>query len=320
MLFRSANNLKKFVGWSSEIIGRSQPGYSEAYNNQKMTLTKYYIAEGLKYNSFFFGILGTFNIVALPLIIEIALGVWLNESWELIGTVVVWQIFLSLHSPYNDVFAKMMYISNHPEVNTILDIIGGPIGLFFTWYFLFVLKLGWLSLLLAGVPYGLFVFFFRWWYCKKYVLSLDKEFWKDIAWSCFLAPAGGIIALSIYCLFILGGFWPIVSAGFTGDALLIPVGITLVVLFMGVMFIYLPLVSWLGYWDDRSLKTFRHAVALSGPSIWLIWPMYKIFNHFHQRSPFKQRSYVRMGDKADEELKELMIIRAEKFVNYLQED
>jgi hypothetical protein len=315
-----AGNLKKFVGWSSEIIGRSQPGYSEAYNNGKITLTKYYIAEGLKYNSLFFGILGTFNIIALPVIIDIALGVWLNPSWELIGTVVVWKIFLELHGPYDDVFRRMIYISNHPEINTILDIIGSPIGLFITWYLLFVVEFGWLTLLVAGFPWAIFTFIFRWVYCSKKVLNLDKAFWKDIAWSCFLAPAIGMVALGAYSILILQAFWPVVSAPFSGNLLLIPVAITLIILLAGAFFIYFPIVSYFGYWDARSLNTFRRAMALSGPSLWLIYPMFKLFDIFYRKSPFKKQSYVTMGDQADVELQELMQIRYKKFVDYVQEE
>ena len=76
----------------------------------------------------------------------------------------------------------------------------------------------------------------------------------------------------------------------------------------------------MGYWDERSLNTFRRAMALSGPSIWLIWPMYKIFDTFYRKSPFKKQSYVRMGDQADVELKELLEIRYKKFVSYVADE
>jgi hypothetical protein len=119
-------------------------------------------------------------------------------------------------------------------------------------------------------------------------------------------------------LFILTGLWPIISAPFSGDAILIPAIISIVLLLLGVVFLYLPMVSYFGFWDERSLMTFRRAVSLSGPSLWLVWPMYKIFNHFHKKSPFKARAYVKMGEAAEKELQELSLLRAEKFAKFVK--
>ena len=89
---------------------------------------------------------------------------------------------------------------------------------------------------------------------------------------------------------------------------------------IGVFGIYMPLISWLGIWDERSLKTFKRAVGLSGPSIWIIYPMYKIFETFYKKSPFKKQSYVELGEVAERELEELSLMRYEKFVDYVNDN
>lgn len=316
-IFKVAGDLRKFVGWSDDILNGSQPSFSEAYNNGKINLTKYYIGEGLKYNMLFFMILGSFNVFALPVILRVALGVFLNENWEMVAVIVPLQILLyTLHAPYDDVCSKMIYLSGHPEFHTIWGIISTFINLFFTWYFLAYLRLGWVGVLLQPLPTTYLGLILKWIFMNKTVIHLDKQFWKDIAWQCFVAPllAGGVLIL--WMELILQGLWPLISWPFEGDLILIPAIIAMVLLLLGAIFIYFPLVSFFGFWDERSLNTFRRAVALSGPSIWLIWPLYKIFNHFYQKSPFKKQSYSKLGEISEPELKDLMEMRWRKFVDY----
>ena len=75
--------------------GGAQPALSEAYNNGKMALTKYYISQGLSYNYFFFFILGSFNIFALPLILTIAMGVFLSSQYQMVAIIIPIQIMLN---------------------------------------------------------------------------------------------------------------------------------------------------------------------------------------------------------------------------------
>ena len=212
-LIREAENLKKFVGWSDDIINKSQPSYSEAFNNGKSELTKYYIGQGLKYNSFFFMILGAFNIFCLPLILEIAFEAeFLPDTWRLVGEIVPILIITWIWSPYNDVASKMTYISGHPEINTVLDIIGSLVGLFFTWYFLIVLELSWLGMVLAGVPWSIISFIIRWIYMNKKIISLDRAFWKDHVWQIIVAPVGAGLAFVIFLQLSIRTIWPPLSA------------------------------------------------------------------------------------------------------------
>ena len=221
-LINQASNLKRFVGWSDDIINRSQPAFSESYNNGKMELTRYYIGEGLKYNSFFFAVLGGINIFAFPLIIDIIMGVFLTEDWALIAVIAPIQILISLHSPYHEVMQKMTYISGHPEINTVLDIIGSVVNLFFIYYFLMVLEWGWLAVVLSGLPWELISFLIRWVFVHKKVLPLPWQFWKSIAWQCFVAPLIGGAAFVVGLEIILLVIWPVISAPFVGDLILIP--------------------------------------------------------------------------------------------------
>jgi hypothetical protein len=318
-LIGQAENLKKIVGWSDDIINRSQPAFSEAYNNGKLELTRFYIGEGLKYNSFFFAILGGINIFGFPLIVKIIMGVFLTEDWALIAVIAPLQIIVSLHSPYHEVMQKMTYISGHPEINAVLDIIGSIVNLFFTWYFLFVLELGWVALIVARLPWEFATFAIRWIFVHKKVLPLPLSFWKSVAWQCFVAPLIGGAAFIIVLEFILIVIWPIISAPFSGDLLLIPLVPTLLLIGADLLFVFMPITAYMGFFDDRSITIFKRAVSLSGPSLWVVWPMYKILNHFYKKSPFKNKFDQAFGDRAEKELQELSIMRYENTMKFLQE-
>jgi len=324
-LTNRANEFAKFVTWSDDIINASQPVYSEAFNNNKINLTKYYIAQGLKYNSWMFIILAMFNILALPAIMDIAIPVFIPEEWRPIVYMVPIYVLLFTYKPFNDVTDKMVYLSGHPEINTYIGIMQTIGNLFFTWFFIVYLEMGWLGLILIGVPMDIIGFLIRWIYMSKNILKLDFKFWKDIAWQTFIAPilSGGIFGIFLYLqLYVL---YPILKKPFEtmdlfnikGGGILFAAFIVLGLLIVSLIFIYMPLYSYFGGWDDNTLKIFKKSVALTGPSLWLIYPMYKLFAKFYKKSPplFKRLAYMKIGEIASEELKELAIMRKNNLMN-----
>ena len=319
-----AGSIAKFVAWSDDIINGSQPVFSEAYNNNKLELTKYYIAQGLKYNFWMLMILGTFNVVAFPAIIDIIIPLFMAEEWRPITYMVPIIVLLFLYKPFNDIADKMINISGHPEINTYLGIIGTVFNLWMTYQMLIVWQMSWLGMILVLVPWDLIQLVIRWIYMQKKILRMDKKFWKDIAWQVFVAPiiSGGIFASVV--AFLMYAVWPLVRApfigknlfGLVGGAILIPALALLLLLLLGAMILYFPLYGYFGGFDDMSLKTFRKSVGLTGPSLWMIYPMYKIFKKNHDKSPewIKNKSYMKIGDVAQEELKELAIMRNQNLI------
>ena len=157
-----------------------------------MALTKYYISQGLSYNYFFFFILGSFNIFALPVILDIAMGVFLSSQYQMVAIIIPFQIMLNTpQSPYDDLTSKMINISGHPEVGAIWGIFATIISTFFSFYFLLILHLSWVGMLIAGLPASYLGVILKWWYMKRHIINLDLDFFKAIAWQCFLAPALG---------------------------------------------------------------------------------------------------------------------------------
>ncbi|HMF34880.1 MAG TPA: hypothetical protein VKK79_25895, partial [Candidatus Lokiarchaeia archaeon] len=244
-----ASNLGRFAGWSGQFIGKSQPAYSEAYNNGKLDLVRYYISEGWRYWGLFWFYMAMLNILAVPLIIEIVINIGkVDPEYMIMGPMIVLYVLLSAWSPFNDVADKMLNISKHPEVNSAINIIGTCMNLFFTWYLLAVLHMGWLGLILIGVPSSLFGFVAKFTYMHLKILPLNTRFWKDIAWRVFGAPALAAFIFVLYALVFTQGVWPAISQGQSGILLLLCVGVTLIGLFAGLLILYLPLHAYFGGW------------------------------------------------------------------------
>lgn len=312
-----AEGLAKIVSWADDILGDSQPALSESYNNGKHDLCRFYLASGLKYWSFFFFILGTFNVFALPIILEIAFqGGFLPRTWALMGVMVPIFIYVKVLDPFRGVVDKMVTVSNHPEINALTGIIGTVMNLFFTWYFFVVLDVGWIGLIVVGLPGDVVGIVVRYAFVHYKILNLGGSFWRDVAWQVFAAPALAGAAFVAYMLLLLRGLWPIVSVGLTGTGLLFAAVPVLLLLMAGVVFVYMPLYSYFGGWDKNTLRDFRKCIPLTGPSLPITYPMWRLVEKFHARSPFKEKAHMKVGDAAFEELVALGRYRVQMMERY----
>ena len=184
------------------------------------------------------------------------------SQYQMVAIIIPFQIMLNTpQSPYDDLTSKMINISGHPEV--------GHLGYFrhdHSYIFLllfssyFTLELGWDAHCRSPASYlGVIL---KWWYMKRHIINLDLDFFKAIAWQCFLAPAlGGAIFIGYLELFRLLGLWPLISPSFPGMLILFPAAILLILLLVGMFLIYFPVVSYFAFWDERNLATFRRGFA-----------------------------------------------------------
>lgn len=306
-LTKKAEDLAGFmVKFSDDVLQDSQPVLSESYNNGKMNLTRYYIASGMKYWSFFFLLFGSFLIIALPVILTIAFeGGFLPRTWSLVAIMAPFYVYTRVLDPFKQVGEKMINVSNHPEINAVVDIASTLMNLFFTWYFLVVLDMGWLGLILRGFPAQVMVVIVRLIFTHVKILPLPGSWWKDVAWQVFAAPFLAGTVLIGFMLLIFYGLWPAVSANLEGGMLLVAAAPILILVLIGGLFIYMPIYAWLGGWDENTLRDFKKSLPLSGPTIVLTYPLYKISTKFHAKSPFKRLSHMKVGDVALGELLEL---------------
>jgi sorbitol-specific phosphotransferase system component IIC len=78
---------------------------------------------------------------------------------------------------------------------------------------------------------------------------------------------------SVYAAY---GFFPAMIAG------IVPLVLILLI-------VYFPLTGLLGAWDTVNLEEFRKAAYMSGPSKWLVVPIYKILKYCCDRSPLHNK-------------------------------
>ncbi|HMF34881.1 MAG TPA: hypothetical protein VKK79_25900, partial [Candidatus Lokiarchaeia archaeon] len=305
-LIKMAQSLARFAGWSSGILGQSQQVISESYNNGKYNLCRYYIASGLKYWTFFWFFLGLLNIFLMPIILQVVVtsGI-LNSQWLGVGPMVPILVFIGILDPFNTIGDRQIKISNHPEVLSILNIIGTCMGFFFTWYFLAVLHMGWLGMILIGVPFTILSVIVKLTFMNAKLLPLPWSFWKDIGWQVFVAPMIAGAVFTIFGQIILQLVWPIVSQGLTGFAMIGAAAAVMAILVGGLLVLYIPVYSWFGGWDDHTMRDFRKSVPLTGFSLFIVLPMYRLFDYFYRKSPFKKQAKMNIGDIAFAELLEL---------------
>ncbi len=311
-LIKTGEEVTKYAGWGREVLGKSQAGMAESYNNDKQTMFKYYIASSWKYNFFLFILFFSVLAIGLPAVLDgIIMVGFLNKQWIGVTVVIPWLLLKQSYQFLDDTLSKAVFVTNHPEVNTALNIASTIIDLFFTWYFFVVLNLGWVGLILMAVPSQVVRIIVRYIWVHKHMVKLDMAFWKGIAWQVFVAP---LLAGACYWGFIwfaAYGIYPALRAALGDDLIVISTLVVILFVIVTAFLFYFPLYAFFGGFDEYSLGVYKKAVALTGPSILFTWPFYKLFTWGYRHSPFKLRAKIAFSEQANREVLELARLRLE---------
>lgn len=312
-LVKQSDNIVKFATKGYNIFGKSRAAMSEAYNNEKYNLTKFYIASAWKYGLFLFfalsGVIAFGFSAVLPAVIEAG---FLAKSWSGIGVIIPIYTMLKIWNWYDDIHGKIIEISDHVEINTYLGIIGTIVNLLFTYLMIVVWQWGWLGIILSPIPSQLFGMVVRGIYVYKRLLKLDKAFWKDILWQVFVAPGLALGGFFVILYVGIGLLFPLLSSLFPDAWVTIPLLITILfIFFVGLIIVYFPLYAFFGGMDEYSLEVFRKSVALTGPGLILAWPIFKLLRWGYKHSPFKRLGVMKMVPDVKRELLELAYLRKE---------
>ncbi|MEX2680759.1 MAG: hypothetical protein Q6373_004115, partial [Candidatus Sigynarchaeota archaeon] len=177
--------------------------------------------------------------------------------------------------------------------------------IFLLWALIVWFPSGWYSLVLSqGIGWGVkwlvgFVIF-----NKKYFKTRTINVWQT-----FVAPAFAIAVEAIYIQLLVTYLYPIVSdmiGAVPGAIVGIVIGI-----FSGPFFIYFPVYTFFGGWDEGTLKVAERAAEMSGPSKFLVNLIVKISRGFTKVSPLHNRFKIDDTGVA-EEIAELMTLRSKQ--------
>ena len=262
--------------------------FSESYMNGKKRLTEYYITQYIRFATmvqfFFISIIGV-TLLALP---EVFVGIGVGHYLLAIPFVIP-QTIRNLQQPLTSLADSIMLGTNHPTVMMYIQILEEFLKVVLMWLWIVVLQLplkyGFTAIIWI-MPCGIYpaiitktVMMFV--YIHKKILTLRFNVWQT-----FIAPTFACIIT-----YVLGYFMKSTLFDAVIDRFHIIVTIITIVLIILVLLIfgYFPIHTLLGGWDDDSMREFRKAVAMSGPSKFIVYPMFKIIEFALKKSPLHNR-------------------------------
>ncbi|MHA1732110.1 MAG: hypothetical protein ACTSU5_09205 [Promethearchaeota archaeon] len=274
---------------------------SEAYNNGKPALTQYYIAQSWKFYGFFQWGISSVIIGFMPVLVSSVLLAFGAENYLLAIPFLIPNIIHTLFEMPGGTADHVILGANRPLFKSLMDIIGTFAGFFLTWLYLFVFQLPQRYGMVAAIwliPMGDFpiligLLLAKWFYIHKRIVPV-----KIPVWQAFVAPIFPfLIVLGIATL------WTVALA----PAMVLAVGhlvtglVTVLFAFIGgLMFIFIPLYTFFGGWDDYGLQVFEDAVGLAGPAKVFFVPIYKLSAGLAHLSPFHNKHPIPWEDAAQD--------------------
>ncbi|MEX2718287.1 MAG: hypothetical protein Q6353_017945 [Candidatus Sigynarchaeum springense] len=253
------------------------PPVSEAWNNGKVTLTKYYLNRTYQWYGLTGGFMTGLLVAGAPL-----LGLVAGPGFELVVPMVV---YLALFK-FIDLFA-MIHDSiynglGHPEWNILLVGVDQGIRLLVTWLLLVPFPSGWYALVWAlGLGRGVkwIVGYAALW--KKY-FHFRINWWQAfVATGIAMAAELGVVLAMVYIVH------PALSV-VTGELVSALVAI-LASIIVGPFLVFMPVYALAGGWDDEAIAVFEQAAAMSGPSKGFVMLLLKITKTFARVSRLHSR-------------------------------
>ena len=281
--------------------------FSESYMNGKRRLTEYYITQYIRFATmvqFFFLSIIAVTLLALP---QVFIGIGIGHYLLAIPFIIP-QTIRNLQQPLTSLSGSIMLGTNHPTFYVYVQILEESLKVILMWLWIVVLQLpmkyGFTAIIWL-MPCGIYpaiitktVMMFV--YIQKKILTLRFNVWQT-----FIAPTFACIIT-----YVLGYFMKITLFDAVIDRFHIIVTIITIVLIILVLLIfgYFPIHTLLGGWDDDSMREFRKAVAMSGPSKFIVYPMFKIIEFASKKSPLHNR-FKMDSSEALKEVQELLEIR-----------
>nr|MDO8109504.1 hypothetical protein [Candidatus Sigynarchaeota archaeon] len=300
-----ASGISGFVNWGG--VSAPTPLIAEAFLNGKKKLTQYYFAQSLRY-------IVIFQMLFLPSILTVYLV--LNKffvAFNMVNYLPALPFFFStlirnFQQPYTSFADSIQLGTNHPTFLMWLRGSEEMLKIFFNLLWIVWLQLPakyGLAALVWIIPCGeypaiMYKTILSYLFTHRKVVKIKVAWWQTMA-----APVmSGMIMFGALLAMLFFIFNPIDAAlGFYPA-----IGIALGVLLLLLLFGYLPLTALLGAWDTNSLRDFKNAARMSGPSKWFVWPMYVLTEKVCKKSPMFNK-YALEADEAIAEARELLTLK-----------
>ena len=316
---------KALLGWIGGLVGFIDqgnfalvPSIAESYMNGKKTLARFYIANSLRWNCFLSLMLSATLISALPIVLDVILGLpgleYYSLSLAFFIPALLHRMILPFISYPDSILVGVLKINFY----TFSRVLEEAIYLFENWLFMYVFRIQ-VTFGLAGIVWLLAMERFigriikmvmMWYYIHKKVFPVKFYLWQSV-----ICPA--ICSLPIFAFGLIWKplvFDPLIPLfSFLGEyAVLAPAAITILVALIVIpLFLFLPLSGYLGGWDTYGLMTLKKAIKLSGPSKPFANLLYKAVMIGVRRSKLHNRFKI-PWQKPMNEIYELMLLKRDK--------
>lgn len=280
--------------------------FSESLNNGKKKLSEFYIAMTFKFTFLSMVAVGIILYSFLPIILELMFVAAGIENWLLAIAFITPNIIATvLEQPIataNDVILG----SNHPWWHTFTSIFSTLFDFIVDIILLFVLKwpqnmgitfLIWL-IPLKSFPRNVILIIIDYVYIQYKIVQVH---YHHYIWQWWVAP---VLAGSGVYIIAQGWFQYLYEPLLMSTGIYVTGGITIVIAFLCLLWVFFPLYCFFGGWDDYGIKVFSAAVDISGPSRILFKPIVyvnklMIKSKLHNKFPIP-------WEEADREADELM--------------
>ncbi len=270
--------------------------FSEAYLNGKHKLTADYLRRFYRWSA----ILGFF-MTGLLFYGAYLIGIIVGENFFLVTPIIQHFLLFKICSIFAQIQDSVNTGVGKPEYNIILILCEQGSRLLVLWLMLVPYPSSWMALVYsAGVGWivkwivGYILFNWR-------ILRVNLSWWQT-----FAAPALAAVVEAIYIWALYVYLFPVFVSVF-GELVGAILGI-LIGIFTGPFFIFFPVYSLLGGWDDGSIQIMERAYELSGPSKPLIKIIKTISIKCAHISPLHNRFAIDTTG-VEEEIRELTYMR-----------
>ncbi len=301
-----AMSLSWIVAWITAFTASVLPAVSEAYSRGFKKLTQVYIAESFRYGY----VIITWLVLWIILIRDkIVLG-FLGPAWRpVINLLLLAMIFQYLGPPawINDV-AQLG--AERPGLRAIFTALEQFLRLILLYVFLAILNLQ-----MYGVFYAYIIALFVKDITTTLATHLKIVRVKILWWRTFISSILGFIIIAIPLLALINFFWglfygkTVIILGSTFSGNLIAGGISVIIAFSSIL-IYLPVLVFLGSWNEVTFKDFKKALNLLGLMRVALLPALKLMEVLAKVSPLFKK-VPQLYYEGLEEAKELMKIKKE---------
>lgn len=300
------SGISGFVNWGG--VSAPTPLLAEAFLNGKKKLTQYYVAQTWRY-ILLFQFLFLPSIIAIYTVLSQFFVVFKMDNYILAIPFFFPTLVRNLQQPLTSFADSVQLGTNHPTRLMILRFTEELLKVFFLALWIIWLRLPQrygISALIWIIPCGempaiLFKTITAYVIIHKKIVPLSTI----NKWQTFFVPMTGGGLIFVILMAYLNLIFPIMVAGITFIPALV---ISIIILILIILFGYIPLTGFLGGWDIVSLRDFKNAALMSGPSKFFVWPVYKITEKACHKSKLHNRFPIEASD-AMQEARELNEIK-----------